>query len=151
MLGMKNKDIIMLGIIIGIAFIFIGAIISNVFPSTESDMIGYQVSAFIKMLGIGFLVCSMVVGGIIVEDVDKNIRMLLLLLGLILLIVYTIGAQQLQWDVSYGSFAPGSESAEEIAYDERPTGYGVPGFEILSVFVAMLVTFIVIKFKKRAM
>ena len=149
MFGMKNKDLIMLGIIVGIAFIFIGAIISNVFPSSESDMIGYQVSAFIKMIGIGFLVCSMVVGGIIVEDIDKNIRMLLLLFGLILLIVYTIGAQQLQWDISYAAMDAG-ESPGDIAYEERPTGYGVPGFEILSVFAAAFVAILVIKFKKHA-
>ena len=80
MMGMKNKDLIMLGLVIGIGLFFIGAMISNVFPSSESDLLGYKVSSFIKMLGLGFVVSSMVIGGIIVHDIDKNLKMLLLLL-----------------------------------------------------------------------
>ena len=55
MLNMKNKDLIMLGIIIGITFFFVGAIISNVFPSSSENLLSYKVSASIKLIGIGFL------------------------------------------------------------------------------------------------
>lgn len=132
MLNMKNKDLIMLGIIIGITFFFIGAIINNVFPSDEEDLLSYKASASIKLIGLGFLVSSMVVGGIIVEDIDKNLKLLLMLLGLILLMIYTIGAQSLTWNVS-GMVGSGSE-----AYDTRPTGYGVPGFEIIPAVAAII-------------
>jgi len=146
MLGMKNKDLIMLGLIIGIAFFFIGAMISNVFPSSETDLIGYKVSSFIKMMGLGFVVSSMVIGGIVIEDVDKNMKMLLLLLGLILLIFYTVGSQQLHWDIS--SYSGSSLTPGEAAFEERPQGYGVPGFEAIYAFVAMISVFLITKIKR---
>ena len=74
---MKNKDLIMFGMIVGIAFFFVGAMISNVFPANESDLTSYKVSASMKLIGIGLLTTSMVVGGIIVEGIDKNLNTLL--------------------------------------------------------------------------
>jgi len=145
MFNMKNKDLIMLGIIVGIAFFFIGAIISNVFQSSETNLISYKVSASIKLIGMGFLTSSMVVGGIIVEDIDKNLKMLLLILGLILLIIYTIGAQSLNWSVS-GML--GSPSTSSEAYSNRPTGYGVPGFEAVYAIVAMAAVLLISRIKR---
>lgn len=146
MLNLKNKDLVMFGLVIGIALFFIGAMISNVFPSSESNLIGYKLSSFIKMLGLGFVVSSMVVGGIIVKKIDKNLKILLLLLGLILLIVYTVGAQQLHWDVA--SSPESSDSFEEEAYEDRPTGYGVPGFEIISTIIAIAALLLIAKIKR---
>ena len=143
MLNMKNKDLIMLGIIIGIAFFFIGAIISNVFPSDETNLLFYKISASIKLIGMGFLISSMVVGGIIVEDIDKNLKMLLLILGLILLIIYTIGAQQLNWNVS------GMLPSSSDAYNSRPTGYGIPGFEAIYAIMAIAAVLLISKIKRR--
>jgi len=132
-MGMKNKDLIMMGIIVGITLFFVGAIISNVFPSSETDLLSYKVSASIKLIGMGILTSSMIVGGIIVEDIDKNLKTLLLLLGLILLIIYTVGSQSLQWNVdSSGMMASDNES-----FESRPTGYGVPGFEFVPAIVAI--------------
>ena len=48
---MESKNLIILGIVVGIGLFFIGAIIYNVFPSSEADMISYKVSAVIKLLG----------------------------------------------------------------------------------------------------
>lgn len=129
---LKNKDLIMIGIIIGITLFFIGAIISNVFPSSEENLTSYKVSAAIKLVGMGFLTSSMVVGGIIVDNIDKNLKILLLLLGLILLIVYTVGAQSLIWNIS------GTESSSS-QYDNRPTSYGIPGFEFIFFIFATLI------------
>jgi len=140
---MKIKDLVMLGIIGGIAFFFIGAIISNVFPSSATDLISYKISGSIKLIGIGALVTSMIVGGIIVEDIDKNLRLLLLLLGLILLIIYTFGSQSLQWNVPISWMSSGSDS-----YQYRPTGYGVPGFETISVLGALLITLLLLMRKR---
>ncbi|MCX6672150.1 MAG: hypothetical protein NTX92_09550 [Euryarchaeota archaeon] len=94
---MTIKSVIMLGLIVGIAFFFIGAIISNIFPSSSTDFLSYKISSSIKLLGIGVVIGSMVVGGIYIEDIDKNLKLLLLLLGLVLLVIYTIGSQSLEW------------------------------------------------------
>ena len=135
---MENKDIIMLGIIVGIAFFFIGAIISNVFANSETDLLPYKISAVIKLVGLGILTTTMVVGGIIVDNIDKNLKLLLLLLGLILLIIYSIASPALEWRLP--SYSGGS-----TGYESRPTGYGVPGFEILMAFC----TIVLIIFWKR--
>ena len=125
----KIKDLVMIGIIGGIAFFFIGAIISNVFPSSQTDLMSYKVSGSIKLIGIGALTSSMIIGGIIIDDIDKNLRLLLLLLGLVLLTIYTVGSQSLQWYVPTTSQTPtGNQS-----YENRPTGYGIPGFELISL------------------
>jgi hypothetical protein len=123
----KNKDIIMLGIIIGIGFFFIGAIISNVFLSSEEDLLPYKISALIKLTGLGLLTSSLIVGGIIVEEIDKNLKLLLL-------------SPELEWKLP--SFTSG-----ETEYDTRPTGYGTPGFEILVTLAAII--FALIWKKKR--
>jgi MFS family permease len=149
MFGMKNKDLIMFGIIIGIALIFIGAIVNKVFPSSSEDFIAYRVQAFIKMIGFGFLTSSMVVGGIIIEEVDKNQRILLLIFGLILLLIYTIGSIQLNnWNVPSGMMA-GDTTEQEAAFESRPTELGTPGFEFIFGIVAMICVFISKKIIKR--
>lgn len=144
MLGMKNKDMIMFGLIIGIALLFIGAIVSNVFPSSAEDLVGYKVSAFLKMVGLGFFVGTLIVGGIIVEDIDKNIKMLLLIFGLLILIIYTVGRGDLQWDVSPST----GIGMDEAAFEERPTGYGTPGFEMFFAIIAIFTMALISKIKK---
>ena len=132
MVNLDIKKIIIAGFIIGIAYFFIGAIILNVFPSSESNLLSYKVSAVVKFIGIGILTSSMVVGGVIIKDIDKNQKTLLLVIGLILLIIYTIGSPSLQWDVETSGMPFDNES-----YDERPTAYGVPGFELIFAFIAI--------------
>jgi MFS family permease len=139
---MKMKDLVMLGIICGIAFFFIGAIISNVFPSSQTDLLSYKISGSIKLIGIGALISSMIVGGIVIEDIDKNLRLLLLILGLILLIIYTLGAQSLQWYVPTSQTPTGGQS-----YENRPTGYGIPGFELIIGLAALIITVMILKKK----
>ncbi|MBN1861696.1 MAG: hypothetical protein JW840_09580 [Candidatus Thermoplasmatota archaeon] len=134
------KNFVMLGLIIGIAFFFFGAIISNVFPSDSANLLSYKVSSSIKLIGIGAVVSSMVVGGIYSEDIDKTYRLLLLLLGLALLVIYTVGSQSLEWYISTSVTPTGSES-----YQQRPTGYGLPGFELIVFVCALVVTLIVLK------
>jgi hypothetical protein len=132
MFNFKIKNIIIAGFIVGIALFFIGAMIINVFPSSESNLLSYRISAVIKLIGIGILTSSMVVGGVIIKGIDKNQKLLLLVIGLILLIVYTVGSPSLQWDVDTSGTSGVSE-----AFEERPTGYGVPGFELMSIVIAL--------------
>ena len=145
MLNMKNKDLIMLGIIIGITFFFVGAIISNVFPSSSENLLSYKVSASIKLIGIGFLTSAMVVGGIIIDDIDKNLKMLLLILGLILVFIYTVGAQALTWDIPIAGMA----SDGDAAYESRPTALGTPGFEVIYGIIALAVVSLIAKMKHK--
>jgi len=137
---MTIKSLIMLGLIVGIAFFFIGAIISNVFPSSSTDLLSYKISSSIKLLGIGVVICSMVVGGIYIEDIDKNLKLLLLLLGLVLLVIYTIGSQSLEWYIPTSQTPTGNES-----YEHRPTGYGVPGFDLMLGLGALVITLLILK------
>jgi hypothetical protein len=140
---MKKKDMIILGIIVGIAFFFIGAIISNVFPSSQTDLLPYKVSAVIKLLGLGILTTTMLVGGIIVEDIEKNLRLALLLFGLIFLVIYSVASPSLEWKI------PSSLPDDSIGYESRPTGYGIPGFEMVAFIAALIGSLVLIQIRKR--
>jgi MFS family permease len=134
------KNVIMLGLIVGIACFFIGAIISNVFPSNSTNLLSYKISSSIKLLGIGTVISSMIIGGIYIEAMDKNIKLLLLLLGLVLLIIYTIGAQSLEWYIPTSQTPTGNES-----FEHRPTGYGIPGFELVVGLGALAITLLILR------
>ena len=143
---MKNKDLIMFGMIVGIAFFFVGAMISNVFPANESDLTSYKVSASMKLIGIGLLTTSMVVGGIIVEGIDKNLNTLLLILGLVLLIIYSVGSPWLTWDIPASGMHDSNGGA---GYEERPTALGTPGFEAIYLIIAIATVILIIKNKRQ--
>jgi len=134
---MNEKDFVMVGIISGIALFFIGSIILNVFPSSESDLLSFRMSAVIKLLGLGVLTTSMVVGGLDLKDIDANQRTLLLLLGLVLLIIYSVASPALEWRI------PGWVDEGASAYEYRPTAAGIPGFEIPLMLFALVVMIIV--------
>jgi len=146
---MKNKELIMVGMVVGIGFFFLGAMISNIFPSDAENLLSYKVSAFIKLTGIGILTACMVVGGIIIVKIDRNLRMLLLLLGLILLIIYTIGSPVLSWDISGMVASPSEAEYEETAYEEKPDALGTPGFEAIYVLVAIASFIMIRKFRNK--
>jgi len=137
---MNMKSLVMLGLLVGIAFFFIGAMISNVFVSSGTDLLSYKISSSIKLLGIGAVICSMIMGGIYVQEIDKNLKLLLLLLGLVLLVIYTIGSQSLEWYIPTSQTPTGNES-----YEHRPTGYGIPGFELVVGLGALVITLSVLK------
>ncbi len=134
----------MLGIIIGIALFFIGAMISNVFPSTEEDLTSYKTSAVIKLFGLGILTTSLIVGGLVVEGIDKNLKTFILLIGLIILILYTIASPMLEWNMNPSIFHSSSDATE---YDTRPTGLGLPGFELPLAIGAISFVFLFLKRK----
>jgi hypothetical protein len=139
----KIKDLVMLGFVFGIAFFLIGAMISRVFPSNEAGLVSYKVASCIKLIGIGGLVTSMIMGGILLEDIDKNLRLLLLILGLVLLLIYTAGSQSLEWNLNMAGAPSDSQS-----YQDRPTGYGIPGFEVIVGLGAVIITMVLLKKKK---
>lgn len=144
----KSKDLIMIGMIVGIGLFFIGAMINNSFPSDSENLTPYKISAFIKMLGIGALTTSMIIGGIIIEKIDKNLKMLLFIFGLVLLIIYTIGSIDLAWHVDSPVSGSLNEETKEEIEDSAPEGYGAsPGFEIIGILLSLgLISFL---YKKR--
>ena len=77
---MNKKNLVVFGLIGGISLFFIGAMINNVFPSSETNLTSYKVSGCIKLIGVGAITTSMIIGGIIIDDIDKNLKMLLLIL-----------------------------------------------------------------------
>ena len=84
----NKKNLMILGLAFGILLFFIG--IASYFvlgPSTDNFQTPRQVSAVIKLTGMGIVCISMIVGGFFVEKLDKDTKSLLLIFGLILLLL----------------------------------------------------------------
>jgi hypothetical protein len=142
---MKNltRSLVIVGLSAGIVLLFVGGILNTVFPSSETDFTAYRVSASIKLFGIGGLICTMLVAGIRLEGMDRTLRLLILILGLVMLVIYTAGSSFLEWNVP--SYAHGNYTA----YDYRPTGMGIPGFETGMMLVALLVVVAGVSWRRR--
>ena len=85
---MNKKQLIIFGLIIGIMLFFIGlASYIALGPSTAEYILPKQVSAVLKLSGMGFICISMIIGGFFVEDINKDARGLLLIFGLVFLIL----------------------------------------------------------------
>ena len=77
-----------LGLAGGIMLFFLGLATYIVLgPSTDDYILPRQISAVIKLTGMGIICISMVVGGFFVEKLDKDTKSLLLIFGLILLLL----------------------------------------------------------------
>ena len=135
---MKNKDLIMLGIIIGIAFFFVGGMINSSFQGDEENDLSYRVSSTFKLIGLGILISTLIVGGIIKSNLNKYFRISLLIIGLVLLLIFTIVGQVWKWEDNSTNIktggAIGSGSTSENAYDSRPS---TPGFELILSIIAI--------------
>ena len=84
-----NKyNLMILGLSAGIMLFFIG--IGTYFllgPSTEDNMLPQKVSSVIKLGGMGLIVISMIVGALFVKKIEKDVKSLLLIFGIILLLI----------------------------------------------------------------
>ena len=84
----NKKNLMILGLAGGIMLFFLGLATYIVFgPSTDDYILPRQISAVIKLTGMGIICISMVVGGFFVEKLDKDTKSLLLIFGLILLLL----------------------------------------------------------------
>lgn len=136
---MKNKDLIMFGIIFGIAFFFVGGMINSTFQGDEGNYIPYKVSSAAKLIGLGVLISTLIIGGIIGHDLNKYFKISLLIIGLVLLLIFTIAGQFMKWDTSsYDEYSLGGTSSagssQQSAYDSRPS---TPGFELILSIIAI--------------
>ena len=85
---LNKKNLMILGLAGGIMLFFIGlAIYFAMGPSTDDYLLPRQVSAVIKLTGMGIVCISMIVGGFFVEKLEKDTKSLLLIFGLILLLL----------------------------------------------------------------
>ena len=138
---MKNKDLIMLGIIFGIAFFFVGGMINSTFEGDEDNQLPYKISSAIKLVGLGILITTLIIGGIIGHDLNRYFKITLLIIGLVLLLIFTIAGQFMKWDTSQinetytGDTFGSSDSNQQSAYEKRPA---TPGFEIILAIAALL-------------
>ena len=85
---MDKKNLMIMGLAGGIMLFFLG-IATNIAmgPSTDDYLLPRQVSAVIKLTGMGIVCISMIVGGFFVEKLDKDTKSLLLIFGVILLLL----------------------------------------------------------------
>ena len=83
---MNKKNIMILGIEIGIMLFFIGIALNILLgPTTDSYKLPQQVSSFIKLAGTGIATLSIFIGGIFVEKMELVTRILLVVFGIVLL------------------------------------------------------------------
>ena len=84
----NKKNIMILGLAGGIMLFFIGMAINIAMgPSTDDYQLPSQISAVVKLTGMGIVCISMIIGGFFIENIDKDIKSLLLIFGLILLLL----------------------------------------------------------------
>jgi len=159
---MKTKDWVIFGLIIGIALFFFGAMIASIFiePTAEGIDPNYapdKASKAIKLIGLGVLTTTLIVGGVIGNDLHKHFKLILLVIGLVLLLIFSIGAQFMKWDDTpsyyYGSSSWGSgiasspsDSGDEEISTAPPS---TPGFELIAAIGAIAVVLMASKIKRR--
>ena len=87
-MDLNKKNLMILGLILGIMLFFIGlASYIALGPSSSTNQLPKQVSAVLKLSGMGFICISMIVGGFFIEGIDKDAKTLLLLFGVIFLLL----------------------------------------------------------------
>ena len=84
----NKKDLMILGLTVGILLFFFGlATAIALGPTTVDYQLPRQIGSIIRLSGMGIICISMIVGGFFVEKLDKDIKNLLLIFGLVLLLL----------------------------------------------------------------
>jgi len=88
---MNKKNLMILCLGAGILIFYLGIGLNFLLgPATDDYQLPSQVSAVVKLSGMGLIVISMIVGGFFVEKMDKDTKNLLLIFGIILLLLNII-------------------------------------------------------------
>jgi len=157
---MKTKDWVIFGLIIGIALFFFGAMISSIFiePTAEGIDPNYapdKASKTIKLIGLGVLTTTLIVGGIIGSDLHKHFKLILLIIGLVLLLIFSISAQFMKWDntpsyyYSSSYFSSGIAASPGEDYETTSAPPSTPGFELVVAIGAIATVIMARKIKRR--
>ena len=85
---LNKKNLMLLSLASGVMLFFFGiGIYILLGPSGEDYLLPRQVSSFFKFGGMGLICISMIIGGFFVENIEKDIKTLLLIFGIVLLLV----------------------------------------------------------------
>jgi len=85
---MSKKDLMILGIEIGVMLFFIGVAVNIALgPTTLTYRTPQQISSFIKLIGMGFATLSILIGGIFIDKFEIVTRVLLVVFGVVILCV----------------------------------------------------------------
>lgn len=85
---MEKKNLIALGVFGGIMIFFIGlASFIALGPATTEEPIAYKISTTIKLAGMGLLCMSLIGGGVTVDELDKDVRNLMMIFGTVILLI----------------------------------------------------------------
>jgi len=84
----NKKNLMLLGLASGVIIFFFGiGVYFLLGPSGEDYLLPMQVSTFFKFGGMGLICMSMILGGFFVEKIEKDIKILLLIFGVVLLLL----------------------------------------------------------------
>jgi len=85
---MNKKNLMILGIEIGVMLFFLGIAINIVLgPTTDDYKLPQQLSSFIKLGGMGLATLSIFIGGIFIEKLELVTRILFVIFGTIILVL----------------------------------------------------------------
>ena len=85
---MNKKDLMILGIEIGIMLFFIGVALNIALgPTTLTYRTPQQISSFVKLAGMGIATLSILIGGIFIEKMEIVTRVLMVVFGVVILCV----------------------------------------------------------------
>jgi hypothetical protein len=78
----------LLGIVVGVMLFFIGlASYIALGPSDATHQLPRQISSVFKLTGMGLICISMIIGGFFVSELDKDVKILLLVFGIFFLLL----------------------------------------------------------------
>lgn len=84
----EPRDLVIIGIFIGIMLFFVGlASFIILGPGSPTNPAPYKISTSIKIMGMLLVCVSMIVGGVIIDEFDKDMRFLLVLFGVVILFI----------------------------------------------------------------
>jgi predicted MFS family arabinose efflux permease len=83
-----SRNLVVLGILFGLLFVWLGNIIFTFsFPPTSSDITGFKVAFFLNSFGYAAITMFLIGGGISNKKFDKLIRMVMIISGVIVLVM----------------------------------------------------------------
>lgn len=85
---MDKYNLFTLGLVGGIMLFFIGLAANIVLgPSSATYILPRQVSATLKLTGMGIVCISMILGAVFVDRIEKESKYLIVIFGVILLLI----------------------------------------------------------------
>jgi len=95
---MDKYNVFTLGLVGGVMLFFLGMAANIVLgPASDSFILPRQVSAVLKLTGMGIVCISMIVGAVFVDRIEKDSRYLIVIFGVVLLLVNLLMMSYTKW------------------------------------------------------